>query len=156
MTTNLKFEQSELESVVKDNIYWFAPPEERNFITGGAVEAAALVLLGLFFSGIVEGVKEATKDEGKKFGKKAVEYLRDVVTGLLKPKNDEIETSANAATAKVSNMENSEVVKTFDYLETEFADGFAEVMPDQDALFLAQKVRFHAVRVIYFEMEYHE
>ncbi|MDQ2686628.1 MAG: hypothetical protein M3Y28_02050 [Armatimonadota bacterium] len=152
MSTQLESAQAELTPDVRREINWFTPPGERRFVDAAAISAAATVLLGLFYSGMLEGLKETVKAEGKKtglwLGEKIAERLRAITSGHEQPDPAQTEQTAQAARAALQGQDQKQVGWVFDEVETEMRTSFAQVMPDGRAATFATRVRHVAVRAL--------
>src|SRR6185437_7973903 len=134
MSTELEAAQTELSADVRREINWFAPEGERHFVDAAAIGAAASVLLGLFYSGMLEGLKESVKDEGKKtglwLGGKIADRLRAITSGHEQPDPAQKEQTAEEARAALQGQDQKQIGWVFDEVETEMRTSFAQVMPD--------------------------
>lgn len=152
MSEQLEAAQTELAADVRREINWFAPVGERHFVDAAAISAAATLLLGLFYSGMLEGLKESVKAEGKKtglwLGEKIADRLRAITSGHEQPDPAQTEQTAEAARAALQGQDQKQVGWVFDEVETEMRTSFAQVMPDGRAATFATRVRHVAVRAL--------
>lgn len=152
MSTQLEAAQAELTADVRREINWFVPSGERHFVDAAAISAAASVLLGLFYSGMLDGLKEAVKAEGKKtglwLGAQIADRLRAITSGHEQPDPAQTEQAAQAARAALQGQDQKQVGWVIDEVETEMRTSFAQVMPDGRAATFATRVRHIAVRAL--------
>lgn len=153
MSTRLQDAQAELTADLRREINWFVPPGERHFVDAGTVSAAATVLLGLFFAGLLDGLKETVKEGGKKagqsLGKWAVERLRAMVSDKEEADQAQVERDAEAARAAIGGGDQVRADLVFGQVEAELRAALEEVMPEPRAAKLAMRVRHVAVKVVY-------
>ena len=152
MSTEVETAQAELAADVRREINWFVPAGQRNFVDAVAVNAAASLLLGLFFSGMLDGLKESVKAEGKKaglwLGGQIADGLRAITAGHGQPDPAQTERDADAARAALQGRDSAQVGWVLDEVETEMRAGLAEAMPDGRAAAFAIRVRHVAVRAL--------
>jgi len=152
MSTQLETAQTELAADVRREINWFVPSGERHFVDAATISMAASMLLGLFFSGMAEGLKESVKAEGKKaglwLGAQVAERLRAITSGHEHADPAQTEHAAGVAKAALQGRDRAQVAWVFDEVETEMRTGFAGAMPDQRAAAFATRVRHLAVRAL--------
>jgi hypothetical protein len=157
MSTQLQAAQSELVGDVQRDINWFIASDEQHFVDPVTISAAAGVLLGVFFTAVLEGAKEAVKKEGKEIGqslgKQVIDRVRALISGKSHVDSEQIKRDAEAAKAKLQGLDHNQAIVIFDQVETEMHRSFTEVMPGKRAANLATRVRKVAVKVIYVKGE---
>lgn len=153
MTTQLQAAQAELTSDVRREINWFVPPGERHFVNPGTIGTVAAALLGLFFAGVLDGLKDTIKEEGKKagksLGKQIVKRLRAITSNKEEVNQAEVEQDAEAAKAKLQTADQTQATLVFDQVEAELRTALQEVLPESRAGKLATRVRHVAIKVVY-------
>ncbi|HEY9402019.1 MAG TPA: hypothetical protein VIQ24_04960 [Pyrinomonadaceae bacterium] len=153
MSTQLQVAQAELTADVRREINWFVPPGEKHFVNPGTIGTVAAVLLGMFFSGVLDGLKDTVKEEGKKagkaLGKKIATRLRAITSNKEEVNQAEVEQDAEAAKAKLQAANQTQATIVFDQVEAELRMALQEVMPESRAGKLATRVRHVAIKVVY-------
>ena len=153
MSTQLQAAQAELTAEVRREINWFVPSGERHFVDPGTIGTVAAVLLGMFFTGVLDGLKDTIKDEGKKagksLGKQIVKRLRSVISDKEEVNQSQVEQDAEVAKATISSTDRTQAATVFAQVEAELRTALQEVMPDQRAGKLATRVREVAIKVVY-------
>lgn len=153
MSTQLQAAQSELVADLRREINFFVPKGERHLVDPGTIGTVAAVLLGMFFTGILDGLKETLKEEGKKagksLGKQIVKRVRAVISDEEKVDQSQVEQDAEAAKATLQAANQTQAALVFDQVEAELRTALQEVLPDARAGKLATRVRHVAIKVVY-------
>lgn len=153
MSTQLQAAQSELTADLRREINFFVPTGERHFVNPGTISTVAAVLLGMFFTGILDGLKDTLKEEGKKAGKflgaQIVKRVRGVISDEEKVDQAKVEQDAEAAKATLQTVNQTQAALVIDQVEAELRTALQEVLPESRAGKLATRVRHVAIKVVY-------
>ena len=153
MSTQLQAAQSELAADLRSEINWFVPSGERHFVNPSTISTLAAVVMGMFFTAVIDGLKDSLKAEGKKAGKylgdQIVKRVRSVISDKEEVDQAQVGKDAEAAKAKIKSADPAQATKVFDEVEAELSTALREIMPERRAVKLATRVRHVSVKVIY-------
>lgn len=153
MSTQLQEAQSELAADLRSEINWFLPSGERHFVNPATISTVAAVFMGMFFTGVLDGLKDALKGEGKKAGKylgdQIVKRVRAVISDKEEVDPAQVGKAAEEAKATIKAADRTQAVLVFDEVEAELSTALQEIMPERRAVKIATRVRLASFKVVY-------